>query len=256
MYCVKMSSMVNGGHDESFETSASNSYPDIVGPSVEDGYVVRYEREVPIEIRSDIRSAAEGGHHTGILESIKVKMLVKGNEESPSSMRLELTSEADLFFSYVHEINDEAYRVLQDDQKLMVTFGDYPNVLIRMLNSIIREPHIHLGVLTMTADANNAHLDFIQNMEYKFVELMTCSFQRAPEEIVQQQITYRYNSMRQKLVQTQARLFEINHLVKTKNPSLLLHLQKGHINDKSPGRESSSIATPADKNNNGVSGKR
>ena len=136
----------------------------------------------------------------------------------------------------------EAYEVLQDDQKLMVSFGDYPNVLIRMLNSIIREPHIHLGVFTMTADANSAHLDFIQNMEYKFVELMTCSFERCPEDIVQRQITYRYNSMRQRLALTQARLFEMNHLVKTKNPSLLLHLQKGNGHEKSPTRESVSTS--------------
>ena len=227
-------SLFHGSMDDSFEAAVNNT-TEVMDPSVEDGYIVRYEREVPVEIRSDSSSkSVEGGQSGGVLESIRVKMLVQGSEEAPTSMRLELTSEADLFFSYNHEINDEAYRVLQDDQKLMVSFGDYPNVLIRMLNSIIREPHIHLGVFTMTADANFAHLDFIQNMEYKFVELMTCSFQRCPEDIVQRQITYRYNSMRQRLALTQARLFEMNHLVKTKNPSLLLHLQKGNGHDKSP----------------------
>ena len=243
-----MASIFSGiGTDDSFEATLNISHNggEVLDPSVEEGYVVRYEREVPIELRSDkaLASSEDGVQGGGVLESIKVKMTVKGPEEAPTSMRLEMTSEADLFFSYMHEINDEAYRVLQDDQKLMVTFGDYPSVLIRMLNSIIREPHIHLGVFTMTADASNAHLDFIQNMEYKFVELMTCSFQRCPEEMVQRQITYRYNSMRQRLALTQARLFEMNHLVKTKNPSLLLHLQKGNGHDKSPTRESVSGST-------------
>lgn len=235
-----MSLFHNSAMDDSFEAAVNSSHTtEVADPSVANGYTVRYEREVPIEIRSDKSSSSDvGGQTGGVLESIKVKMLVQGSEEAPACMRLELTSEADLFFSYIHEINDEAYRVLQDDQKLMVSFGDYPNVLIRMLNSIIREPHIHLGVFTMTADANSAHLDFIQNMEYKFVELMTCSFERCPEDIVQRQITYRYNSMRQRLALTQARLFEMNHLVKTKNPSLLLHLQKGNGHEKSPTRES------------------
>ena len=33
-------------------------------------------------------------------------------------------------------------------------------------------------------------------MEYKFVELMSCHFEHSPDEIVQQQISYRYNAMK------------------------------------------------------------
>lgn len=50
---------------------------------------------------------------------------------------------------------------MQDDQKLMVEFQDYPNVLIRMLNNCIKEPHSHLAVFVMQHDVN-ARLDFIQ----------------------------------------------------------------------------------------------
>ena len=65
-----------------------------------------------------------------------------------------------------------------------------------------------------------------QNMEYKFIELMTCNFERSAEEAVQQQITYRYNALKSRLALMQARLQEVNNLVKLKNPSLLLQLQK------------------------------
>ncbi len=110
----------------------------------------------------------------------------------------------------------------------MVPFGDYPNILIRMLNAVIREPHTHLAILTLFGDdsTNSARLDFIQNMEYKFVELMSCSCEPSPEDIVQHHITYRYNAMKQRLSIMQSRLHDINTLVKTKNPSLLLQLQK------------------------------
>lgn len=50
---------------------------------------------------------------------------------------------------------------MQEDQKLMVEFQDYPNVLIRMLNNCIKEPHSHLAVFVMQHDVN-ARLDFIQ----------------------------------------------------------------------------------------------
>jgi hypothetical protein len=33
-------------------------------------------------------------------------------------------------------------------------------------------------------------------MEYKFVELMSIAFERSPEQVVQDQITYRYNAVK------------------------------------------------------------
>lgn len=38
--------------------------------------------------------------------------------------------------------------------------------------------------------------DLMQNMEYKFVELMSLQYARSPEDTVQHQITYRYNAMK------------------------------------------------------------
>ena len=49
---------------------------------------------------------------------------------------MELSSEADLFFHYMHEVRDRDYRDLQERQGLMVDFGDYASVLVRMLNQV------------------------------------------------------------------------------------------------------------------------
>jgi len=201
-------------------------------PSLADGYHIIYDREVPFEVRNQFENETV---RQGTLENIKVKILMLGSEDAPTSLRLELSSEGDLFFHYMQVIDEISYRLIQDAQKLMVEFHEYSNVLIRMLNSCIRDPHIFLGIFTMHGDVRgsgkdiDARLDFIQNMEYKFVELMTCVFIRSSEEVVQHQITYRYNSMKQKLAILSSRLHEINNLVKTKNPSLLLQLQKSSI---------------------------
>ncbi|CAN0374207.1 unnamed protein product [Ectocarpus sp. 8 AP-2014] len=153
-----------------------------------------------------------------------VSLTPQGDDAAPQSVRVELSSEADLFFHYTHSIDDASFQVMQEEQKLMVEFQDYPNVLIRMLNNCIKEPHSHLVVFVMQHDVN-ARLDFIQNMEYKFVELMSLQYTRSAEDIVQHQITYRYNAMKSRLALMQARLQEVNNLVKLKNPSLLLQLQ-------------------------------
>jgi hypothetical protein len=47
------------------------------------------------------------------------------------------------------------------------------------------------------------------------------------EDIVRQSITFRYNSAKSKVALMEARLQDVNNLVKIKNPSLLLQLQKG-----------------------------
>jgi hypothetical protein len=164
----------------------------------------------------------------GTLELIRVKILALGSDDAPSVIRMEMSSEVDLFFHYIHSVDERAFSKIQEAQKLMVDLSDYPTILVRMLNACIKEPHINLGIFTMLNDAE-ARLDFIQNMEYKFVELMYCSCVRSPETMVQQHITFRYNSMKQKLSIMQSRLQEINNLVKIKNPSLLLQLQKSSV---------------------------
>lgn len=72
-----------------------------------------------------------------------------------------------------------------------------------------------------------ARLDFIQNMEYKFLELLTLDFVTSSEETIRQNITYRYSLLKAKSSILTGRLKDISSILKLKNPSLLLQLQKG-----------------------------
>lgn len=199
-------------------------------PSLADGHRVVYDREVPFELR--IQDATTGPHEVGTLEAIKIKVLILGDDNNPQHIKLELSSENDLFFHYLHAVDDSAFRVMQEGQKLMIDFAEYPSILIRMLNSCVKEPHSFLAVFIMQRDGN-ARLDFIQNIEYKFIELLSCDFVSSGEDTVRQQITYRYNSVKSKLALVQARLQDISALVKVKNPSLLLQMQKGNSTRRS-----------------------
>lgn len=196
---------------------------DDIDPSLIGGYRVIYDRETPFELR--IQDSDLTPQQVGSLEAIKVKILVHGDDGDIQAVKVELSTESDLFFLYTHTCDYETFAMMQDQQKLMIEFADYANVLIRMLNNCIKEPHNHLAVYLMQADGR-ARLDFIQNMEYKFVELLSVDFMRTPEEIIRQHISFRYNSMKMRLQVLQTRLHEVNSIVKTKNPSLLLQLQK------------------------------
>lgn len=192
-------------------------------PSLAEGHRVVYDREVPIELR--VQDPDSGSQQAGTLESLKCKILCLGEEYSPQHCRIELTCESDLFFHFTHSIDEHGFRSMQEHQKLMIDFPDYIPVLIKMLNNCIKEAHCFLAIFVMQRDGR-ARLEFIQNMEYKFVELLSCDFVASPEDVVRQQITFRYTSMKNRLAVMQTRLQDINALVKTKNPSLLLQLQK------------------------------
>jgi tRNA A37 threonylcarbamoyladenosine dehydratase len=115
---------------------------------------------------------------------------------------------------------------MQEKQKLLVNFTEYANVFTKMVNSCIKEPHSFLVVFVMNRDGS-AKLDFIQRNDFKFIELLRADFVASNEDVVRQSITYRYNSCKSKVALMEARLKDVNNLVKVKNPSLLLQLQKG-----------------------------
>merc|ERR1719321_2625100 len=117
-------------------------------PSLAEGHRVVYDRECPFELR------------------------VLDEETNPHHCRIELSSENDLFFHYTQSVDEQQFKLMQENQKLMIDFNDYVHVVIRMLNQCIKEPHSYLAVFVMQRDGR-ARLDFIQNMEYKFVELLS-----------------------------------------------------------------------------------
>lgn len=80
----------------------------------------------------------------------------------------------------------------------------------------------------------NAVLNFIQNMQYKFVELLSLNFKESPQAVVKSSISFRYNSMKSRLAIMQSRMRDVSSLVKLKNPSLLLQIQRSATPTKTP----------------------
>jgi Centriolar protein SAS N-terminal len=132
---------------------------------------VLYDREVPFELR--VQEGTDGPQQVGTLEAIKVKVLVQGEDAQPQGVRVELSSEADLFFHYMHIIDEAGFREMQEQQKLMVEFADYPAVLVSALLS--------QHVLALVALACLHRLQkFIYSITYwQSAMCVTCSSQKA-----------------------------------------------------------------------------
>ena len=81
---------------------------DDMDPSLANGHRAIYEREVPMELR--VQQAENTPQEVGTLEAVKVKLLVRGEEAAPTAIRVEITSENDLFFNYTHTLDPEGFR--------------------------------------------------------------------------------------------------------------------------------------------------
>ena len=69
-------------------------------PSLGDGHVLVFDREVPFELRLEDNS---GPQEVASFESIRAKILVMGEDSYPTQVRIELSCENDLFFHFTHE---------------------------------------------------------------------------------------------------------------------------------------------------------
>ncbi|EFC39576.1 predicted protein [Naegleria gruberi] len=134
-------------------------------PSLAEGHRTIFDKEIPIELRTQDQN--ESDNDLGTLEAIRVKILIlEGEHEDEAHVKLELTSESDLFFHYSHTVGRQQFIGLQQSQKLMVDFPNYPKMLSKMLNACVKEPESFLCILIMERDGKGL-LNFVQNMEYK-----------------------------------------------------------------------------------------
>lgn len=68
-------------------------------------------------------------------------------------------------------------------------------------------------------------LIFYKNIGFKTIEIINIEFLPNSSELIRKQISFRFNSLRSKLILMQDRINTINSILKIKNPSLLLQIQ-------------------------------
>ena len=194
-------------------------------PSLSEGHKLLYDLDVQFELRLEDNN---GPQEVGSCEFIRCKILLNGEEKNPTQIRIELSCENDLFFHFTSDVDEETFKVMEEKQKLKINFSEYSNLLIKLFNNCIKEPQIYTPVFIMQKEGT-AKLNFMQNIEYKSVELLSINFVNSPDDMVKKQITYRYNIIKSKLELSLNRVKSISNIIKVKNPSLLLQIQKAPI---------------------------
>jgi hypothetical protein len=125
---------------------------------------------------------------------------------------MELSHDHNLFFYYQHTMTPAVFAQLQSTQQLMVGFDTYPAMLARLIDQCNSSPQHYLAVLMLQPDGNS-RLEFIQNMEYKYVQLLSVSCAAVPEVLVRGYASARYEEMCDKMAAVQQQLDQLTALV-------------------------------------------
>ena len=182
---------------------------------------VVYDRDCPFELRSlDASTGSDGDDGAGRLDTITVRISVEGDAGAARSITVELCSESDLFFHFTRVITAADFSQVQEQQNLRVDFSEFAAVLQSSFDAVIQQPRVHLAVF-VTQASGHARLNFIQNMNYKFVELLHIAFEASSEGTVRDSITRRYNSVKATLALSRSKMSDLRDVVKVKNPSLM-----------------------------------
>ncbi len=72
--------------------------------SIEGGFRVIYERDVPLEMKiTEAKILEMVGQDIGTKENIFFRILIRGDEEEPLELKIEIMSENDYFFLFRHQ---------------------------------------------------------------------------------------------------------------------------------------------------------
>jgi hypothetical protein len=199
------------------ESESSIQLQEPVDPSLKFGHIQVLFQRIPMELR-----VQEEGQPSQVGKMVEVdcKLLVQYHSKSLSEVRLELTSEADLFFNYSHVLNPDNFRSTQQDHKLLVNLADYPEMLQRLLVSCADRPQEFISIFTMRRNGW-ARLDFIQNLKCKFLELLTCDFIISKQDEIRENVHFRYEHAKWELEMEARNMKDVVLFVKHNCPSVL-----------------------------------
>jgi hypothetical protein len=133
-------------------------------------------------------------------------------------VRIELSSDADLFFFFESEYSEANYGELRDAQELTIDFAQFAPTLVEILNSS-KKPEA--GFTFAFREDPSPSLSIQQALKFKTVKVFNLAFTGGSDEAVKERIQTRYNEARAEVAAIRADLDGIYSMLKIKNPSIL-----------------------------------
>ena len=159
-------------------------------------------------------------------EMLRVKIMVEYEHAFPKNIKIELTSDTEMYFNFMFECNDWEFKRIKANQNFFIEFREYPDFILKNFDRLSTTSHL-TATFTIFSETEG-RLDLIRKSEFKDDTIMEFDFARAPEEHIKKSIQYRYDMMGQSFRQLQQKYYSICDTIKQKNPSLAIQIQKIH----------------------------
>ena len=166
-------------------------------PSLLEGYKVLFNMEIPMDLKLEIK---EGQKEVSSLEGInfKVLKLQSLSEAAPNHIRIELSSENDLFFHFTSIVDEEIFKVMKDKQGLTIDYSQFTSLLEKLCNFCSNDTDNYIATFIMKKEGA-ASLEIIRGSEFKFLELLKLEFVNSSDEIIKKQMLYKFAALKSKI---------------------------------------------------------
>ncbi len=85
---------------------------------------------------------------------------MKGPKKCPEYLKIEITSESDLFFHYSKIENLDSFEEIKNIQKLNIEFDGFIGLLLKLLGAVSQGVDAHFAVLNILEEGKG-HLTFL-----------------------------------------------------------------------------------------------
>lgn len=122
-------------------------------------------------------------------------------------------------------IDPATFKAIQLEQNLSVDYQGFLEEIVRILENMVHDPKNYFAIMNV-GRGTTPNIEFVQNLEYKYLQLLNIDCESALDDQIRSNITYRYSTLKAKHTYLRNKLRDITAIIKLKNPSLLLTILK------------------------------
>ena len=180
-------------------------------PSIKEGENLIYSKEINFQIDY------EGSEMER--KPLIIKMITKrDDDDNLETVRFEISQQADIFFLYEVEYDVDSFDQLRNKEKLRTKFEEFPPTMEEILDKAAAGKDEYYVVFQSTR-SGKYNLNICMPLKYKDVQIFSLEFHQSDEDLVRDQIQYRYNIVQFELRKTRIETSNFIDVLKLRDPS-------------------------------------
>lgn len=195
-------------------------------PTLLIGYDLRYTCDAKVQILMRDNQEEEEEKSEPEYRNLRIRIFDKGGDiVGLEEIRVEILYDRDVGFFLECAVDNNVFQNIAKENHFNVTFSQFEQSLIEMIEKSIKKPDIIHLRLTLSSDYNGK-LVFRQTLRLRSIDVLSLQFQTAPSEFIRSQVQYRFNQMKMEAQQKVQEIETKFGRLKSKNPQFAEQIKK------------------------------